>query len=92
VALAAALWVLSVSDILLTRSILSLGGVEGNPLMTAVAVNDTGLFLKIVLVGAVCAIAAYVAKTRWVTMVLAVIVGLYLATVLNNTFVFWYLT
>ena len=90
--MAAALWVLSTSDILLTRAVLALGAVESNPLMTNLAANSTGLFLKIFLVGVVCAIAAYVVKTRLVLIPMAVTVGIYVAVVANNTFVYWYLT
>jgi hypothetical protein len=60
--------------------------------MTNLASNSTGLFLKIFLVGVVCAIAAYVVKTRLVLIPMAITVGVYVAVVANNTFVYWYLT
>jgi len=72
--------------------VLALGAVEGNPLMTNLAGNETGLFVKIFLVGVICAIAGYVARSRLVLIPFAVVVGVYVSVVLNNTFVYWYLT
>ncbi len=85
VILSLSLWVLNVADLMITRLVLSMGGIEANPLLVNVIDSHWGIFLKVGFVGFIALSLALRKPVRQSAMGLAAVVGIYVAVVIHNT-------
>jgi len=80
----AVVFVGNVADLMLTRLILRVGGIEANPLLVDVIETPVGILLKVFFVGAVCVLVGTRFRTMSLYLPLYAVAVLYVGVVFHN--------